>query len=190
MKVRLVNIPVDRYAADILLVYFHLGERPLPGEAGLIDWWLEGTLSRSILSGRIRGEFNEQLLSTSARRIAADRVLLTGLGPRDQFRESQYRVLADHLGRAVGKMGFSSVVSVLPGFHDPRRMPPGMSYSQAAEILVEAIAHAMSSGPGYSREPELTIAVEEEKQDEVFLGSQQVKVNLKGKVDLEIRVGE
>ena len=43
---------------------------------------------------------------------------------------------------------------------------------------------------GYAREPELIVAVDGEMQDEVFLGAQQVKVNLKGKVDLEIRVGE
>lgn len=189
MKVKLVNLPVDRYAADVLLVYCFSGERPLRGETGLIDWWLEGNLSRSILSGRIRGELHEQLLSSSARRIAADRVLLTGLGPREEFSLNVYRELAGRLGTVVVKMGLNSVATVLPGFHDSRGRPPGIPSSQAAEILVEAIARAMPR-EGYAREPELIVAVDGEMQDEVFLGAQQVKVNLKGMVDLEIRVGE
>lgn len=190
MKVKLVNPPVDHYPADILLIYFFSHERPLQGETGRIDWWLEGHLSRNIMSGWIRGDFSEKLLSSSARRVASPRILLNGLGPLEHFTADRYQALVQLIAQAVAGMGLNKLVTPLPGFHLPSWAPPEITPSLAAELLVEAVARAFPALPDSFREPEMLIVAAPEKQDEIFLGAQQVKVNLKGRVDLEVRVGE
>jgi len=189
LKVKLVNPPVDHYPADILLVYFFSRERPLKGETGRIDWWLEGHLSKNLMSGWIRGDFSEKLLSNSARRIASPRILLNGLGPQEHFTAERYQALVQLIAQTVAGMGLNKLVTPLPGFHLPS-WTPDITPSLAAELLVEAVALAFPALPDSFREPEMFITAPPEKQDEIFLGAQQVKVNLKGRVDLEVRVGE
>lgn len=190
MKVKLVNPPVDRYSADILLIYFFSRERPLKGETGRIDWWLEGHLSRNLMSGWIQGDFSEKLLSNSTRRIASPRILLNGLGPPEHFTAERYQALVNLLAQTVVGMGLNKIITPLPGFHLPFWAPPDITPSLAAELLVEAVALAFPALPDSFREPEILIAASPEKQDEIFLGAQQVKVNLKNRVDLEVRIGE
>ena len=190
MKVRLVSYPVDGYSADILLAYLYAGERPLKGETGRVDWWLEGRISHLIISGWIRGEFNEQLLSNPGGRIKADRVLLTGLGPPERFTAERYRALTNFLGSVIARLGLHSLVTPLPGFHQAQWSLPEIPPSLAAELLIESVARAFIPIRDYPREPEMLITTEVEKRDEIFLGAQQVKVSLKGKIDLEIKVEE
>ena len=149
---------------------------------------MEGRISRLILSGWIRGGFNEQILAGTVRRIGADRVLLTGLGPPERFSAERYRTLVSLLGPVIARLGMRSLVTPLPGFHQAQWSLPEIPPSLAAEFLIESIARAMIPVRDYPREPEMLIAAEEEKRDEIFLGAQQVKVSLKGKIDLEIRV--
>ena len=189
MKVKLVNPPIHRHPADVLVVYFFSRERPLRGETGWIDWWLGGRLSRTIASGWIRGDFSEKLLSNSARRIASPRILLQGLGPQEHFTADRYQALTKLVAQTVTGLGLSRLATTLPGFHLPSWIPPEITPSLASELLVEAVATAFPAFPDSFREPEMLIVSPPDRQDEIFLGAQQVKVNLKGKVDLEVSVG-
>ena len=83
--------PFERIEADLAVAGFFLDERPLRGAAGRADWRLCGVVTELVESGRLRGKVGEATLVPSMGRLAADRVLLLGLGRRSSFRVGRAR---------------------------------------------------------------------------------------------------
>ncbi len=83
--------PFERIEADLAVAGFFLDERPLRGAAGRVDWRLCGVVTELVGSGRLRGRVGEATLVPSMGRLAADRVLLLGLGRRSSFRVGRAR---------------------------------------------------------------------------------------------------
>jgi hypothetical protein len=83
--------PFERIEADLAVAGFFLDERPLRGAAGRADWRLCGVVTELVGSGRLRGKVGEATLVPSMGRLAADRVLLLGLGRRSSFRVGRAR---------------------------------------------------------------------------------------------------
>ena len=83
--------PFERIEADLAVAGFFLDERPLRGAAGRADWRLCGVVSDLVESGRLRGKVGEATLIPSMGRMAADRVLLLGLGRKSSFRVGRAR---------------------------------------------------------------------------------------------------
>ncbi len=79
--------PIDRIAATVTIAPIFEDVRPLRGVAGLLDWRLNGFISRLILEGRFRGEFEEVLLMPSGGRVKAEQIILLGVGPQEGFSE-------------------------------------------------------------------------------------------------------
>ena len=92
----------ERVEADLAVAGFYLDERPLRGAAGRADWRLCGAISRLLGEGSVRGRLGEAVLMPSFGRLAADRILLLGLGRRSALRAARAEaVVADALRRAV-----------------------------------------------------------------------------------------
>jgi len=83
--------PFERIGADLAVAGFFLDEKPLRGAAGRADWRLCGVVSELLENGRLRGRVGEATLVPSMGRMAADRVLLLGLGRRSSFRVGRAR---------------------------------------------------------------------------------------------------
>jgi len=64
--------------------------RPLRGAAGLLDWRLNGRLSRLLREGRLEGVIGEKLLFFTTR-VPWRRVLTIGLGATTSFSEDAFR---------------------------------------------------------------------------------------------------
>lgn len=118
MEVRFV--PLDLSRMDVLrfeaiaLAHFD-DERPLRGAAGLCDWRMCGAISRWIARGCIKGQRGELVLLPARSRLPFDKILLVGLGARDQFGE---QVFTEALGRVITAMQdlrLRSFVLSLPG---------------------------------------------------------------------------
>jgi hypothetical protein len=77
--------PLERTEAEVAVVGFFTDERPLRGGAARADWRLCGGLSRRIESGELSGKSGEALLIATGRALAAPRLLLVGLGDRQDF---------------------------------------------------------------------------------------------------------
>lgn len=106
---------LDRLRVDALALSFFSDERPLRGVGGLVDWRLCGCLSRHIMAGFVTGEDGEQVLVPVGGRLAADRVLLFGLG-REAAISIEYgaeRIQA--MLHAGSRSGARTLGIVLPG---------------------------------------------------------------------------
>jgi hypothetical protein len=81
LDVELFAGPVQKAPGDVLLLLLPEEERPLRGDAGIVDWRLAGQVSKLLTSGFCSGQFGEATLMPADARLAAGRVLLFGVGP-------------------------------------------------------------------------------------------------------------
>jgi hypothetical protein len=88
LKVSLTAQPVDKVSAQTLVITHFVGDVPLIGPAGLIDWRLNGRLSRVILGGRFSGRAKELMLLPAEGRFKAADVVWLGLGVKESFDEA------------------------------------------------------------------------------------------------------
>lgn len=103
----LSSLPIDEVPGRVALATLFEDVRPLKGSTGLIDWRLNGRLSDLILKGRISGHFSESVMMPSQGRVAADEILLFGLGKAadldEKKFESGFSVLIDKLSLLKSK---------------------------------------------------------------------------------------
>ncbi len=92
--------PLERVESEIAVAGFFTDERPLRGGAARADWRLCGGLSRRIESGDLSGKSGEAMLIGCGRALRAPRLMLLGLGDRQDY--DQLRV-SDETRQALGR---------------------------------------------------------------------------------------
>jgi hypothetical protein len=90
--------PLERVDSDIAVAGFFSDERPLRGGVARADWRLCGSLSKRIASGDLLGRTGEALLMGCGRALRAPRLLVVGLGHRQDFDLVR---LSDEVGGAM-----------------------------------------------------------------------------------------
>jgi len=131
--------PLERVRAELAVVAFFEGERPLRGSAGRADWRLCGALSELLARGRLLGARGEAVLVTSDGALRAPRVVALGLGAREAFSLALAEALGrDAVGRAVDLGAASAVLALL------EVGPGGASPGARIEALVCGAARAVA----------------------------------------------
>lgn len=102
MKVLKSTEPVDRVPLDLLVFCFQETFTPLTeGPGGLVDWRLNGFISRLMRKKIFTGKLNEKALIPTGSRIEASSVLLVGIGKDSEKKELTLEKImksADQLG--------------------------------------------------------------------------------------------
>ncbi len=97
----LSSLPIDEVPGRLALTTFFEDVRPLKGSTSLIDWRLNGRLSDLIIQSKISGHFAESLMMPANGRLAAQDILLFGLGKATELTEKKFEegfgVLIDKL---------------------------------------------------------------------------------------------
>ena len=106
---------IDELSQDTLVLAHFADERPLRGIGGLVDWRLNGSLSRLILDGRITGAWGEQLLYPQRGRLAVRKVVYFGLGDRTKFGSTRFKEITNRMLRTLMRLGCWSFATSLPG---------------------------------------------------------------------------
>ncbi|MBI2066510.1 MAG: hypothetical protein HYT77_00660 [Deltaproteobacteria bacterium] len=106
----LSSTPVDEVPGKLVLATFFEDVRPLKGVVGLLDWRLNGHLSRLIMAERISGGFSESLIMPSRGRVAADEILLFGLGSYKTASEDELEKGFDCIVDKVARLGAPTFV--------------------------------------------------------------------------------
>src|SRR5581483_9009951 len=103
-----VAVPIDialpgRTTVDALALAV---SRPLTGEgARIVDEKLGGQLTRLVESGELRGDRGEALLLHTNGALEARRVVVAGLGPRDELDADALRTAAAAAAQALDRVG-------------------------------------------------------------------------------------
>ena len=136
--------PFERIGADLAVAGFFLDERPLRGAAGRVDWRLCGLVTELMETGKLRGKVGEATLVPSMGRLAADRVLLLGLGRRSSFRVGRARDTS-HAAVDRGLTLGANLVVLAPPVGGPDAFP------RHASGIVRGAIEAAQEGSGSLR---------------------------------------
>lgn len=115
MKLRLTTHPPDREEHNCLVLGFFSDERPPRGYCGLVDWRLNGMISREISCAHIGGDFQEKVAIPKPARLNTQLIILFGCG---SVASLSYNVIYDaayEMANTVDALKFSDFSFDLPG---------------------------------------------------------------------------
>ncbi len=186
MDVILSKVTVDAQESDVLVIGFFRDERPLRGSTGLIDWRLNGMLSRLLAEKKLTGDWKETTLIPSQGRVTPRMILLLGLGEVREYSYLRVRELCAQLLETLKKLDASEVCLSLP--HEEN---DNVDCGKLAEVLIEGIADCFDlNGYSFNREwierLRLCFAEGEENFLEILLGLQTAKSILEEQTQIRI----
>lgn len=182
MEVIISSAPIDRQECPLVEAGFFEDERPLKGPTGLLDWRLNGAISREIINGRITGRFKETIIIPSNGRIQSPKVLLIGLGPAGKISYPKLREISAHLLHALLKINVLDFCCSIP-----HSKPYPLECSKAVEVWVEGVADALELHDMSGGEMKMRVVEEDRWIDEALLGVQTAKVILKQRMKVKVK---
>ena len=186
MDVILSREGIDLQECDVLVSGFFKDERPLKGSAGLIDWRLNGALSRLLAERKLTGDWEETTLIPSQGRIMPRMILLLGLGEVREYSSLRARELCVQLLETLKNLDALKVCLSLP-YEESYNVDCG----KLAEVLIEGIADCFDLS-GYSFNVEwierLQVCFAEGERNflEILLGLQTAKSILEERIQIRI----
>jgi hypothetical protein len=139
---------LDTTGAELMACAIWQDERPMRGVAGLLDWRLVGALSQLGQRGLLRGELGEVVFVPGRPRVAFEKLLVFGLGPKSGFGEDIFRRVVSHMLRALEGLRVRRAVVELPGRSD------GILEAQrACELVLECVGNSEAHDAWWLVEP-------------------------------------
>ncbi len=126
---------VVQVPCDTVVVPIPSDERPLRREAGWVDWRVCGAISRQLVNGYVGGVKDEIVLLPAPKPIAAERLLLVGLGPSK-------RLQARGLQRAI-RLACEKILSLRGGLA-LLALPAAVDFSLDAQPIVRGCLTAVA----------------------------------------------
>ena len=130
-----VNVKVGdivKTPADLLVVNLFEGTKTPGGAAAAVDKATRGQLGAYLKGGDFKGKPNETLLFRPARGLKAKRVLVVGLGKKEDFVLDRARQAAGTAAQVALGLGVTQIVSVAHGAG-----AGGARAAEAAQAVVE-----------------------------------------------------
>src|SRR5262245_60247786 len=87
IQLKITSDSLDEVEEKLALVLVHQDIRPLKGQAGMIDWRMNGHLSELLLKERFQGHLGEALLMPTRGRIPATELMILGLGQQHELND-------------------------------------------------------------------------------------------------------
>lgn len=168
--------------SDLLLLNCLEDERPLKGSLGLVDWYECGIFSRFILQEKFIGNRGEKLLYATSPALIIPRILLIGLGKKKDFSYFKVNKIYSEIGEVLLKLNINRIVLTLPS--------PAIRDFRT-HTFVESIMSGILEGGGRKNQSIFSEHVfifpdDKDRSDEILLGLQKLKVDYKGKIDIDI----
>lgn len=127
-----VALPADSLSCESVVALYFSDQRPLDGPAALLDWRLDGQLTRMLLNGEVRGRAGEHVMLQNNGKLKACWVLMVGGGKWHGLCKETHAALVRHMLKVARQAGFKDIVlSFLP--HE----------ETSSEILHEQISDAL-----------------------------------------------
>jgi len=122
MKLESVTRPLERAQGDVLVVGRYSEERRLSASLAALDRELGGMITEVLAAEKFEGKIGQCSHLYTNGRIPAKRVLVAGLGPRNEFGSEMVRRAAAAALRRARDLGARRVSTALLGERLPARM--------------------------------------------------------------------
>ena len=127
-----VDLPADRLPGEALVVPLFEDQRPLAGPVAVVDWRLDGSLTRMILADELSGRPGEVLAMSTNAKFNAPWVILAGCGRWRTLDGRSYPALIGRLLQLATRAGIRELALCLP----PR---DGIDPTDVERIVREAL---------------------------------------------------
>lgn len=105
ITVQLLNAKLLDVETDLIVVPIFNDLIPLKGEAGYLDWRLNGEISRLIKANKISGAFEEATLLYRKHKTACGAALLLGFGKTANLDSSKLATIYSYMAQTIKSMG-------------------------------------------------------------------------------------
>ncbi|UCC11593.1 MAG: leucyl aminopeptidase [candidate division WOR-3 bacterium] len=115
MKITVRHKSAKDYTGDVLIVNLFQGVKTPGGATGVIDKALNGSISRLIKKGELSGKLGETVMVHTFGKLRAERVLIVGLGKKEQFDINAIRKAAAAAIQHAEKVNAHKVGTIVHG---------------------------------------------------------------------------
>ena len=170
-----------RVSTKALVLGFFTDERPLRGAAGLVDWRLNGYVSRLLSSERLSGDTNESTLMASSGRLGADFALLVGLGQRAHYGYERITEVTSGTTQTLQKLRVEEFALEVPG---ARLM--GLDPAESVYNAVKGIVKILSASVPENARMRVTFLEPEDVTSRLRFGLRKAQSNFQGRVQIAL----
>ena len=104
-----VALPVDVLPGEAVVALYFADLKPLHGPVALLDWRLNGQLTRMLLDGELQGRAGEHVMLQNNGKLKSDWVLFVGGGKWHGLCEETHAALVKHMLSVARQVGFKDV---------------------------------------------------------------------------------
>jgi hypothetical protein len=104
-----IDLPVDSLPGESLVALYFTDQKPLEGPAALLDWRLDGQLTRMLLDKEVQGRAGEHVLLQNNGKLKADWILFVGGGKWHGLCRETHAALVKHMLKVARQAGFQDV---------------------------------------------------------------------------------
>jgi len=115
MEIKAVCGNILEISADAIIVNLFEGVKSPGGATKAVDEALNGTISRLIEKGEIKGKLKEITMIHTLGRLASERVVVAGLGKQEKFDLDKIRTVTAEACKALRKVEAKRVATILHG---------------------------------------------------------------------------
>jgi hypothetical protein len=104
-----VELPADSLPSESVVALYFADQKPLEGPAALLDWRLNGQLTRMLLDGEVQGRAGEHVMLQNNGKLKADWILFVGGGKWHGLCQETHAALIKHMVKVARQAGFKDV---------------------------------------------------------------------------------
>lgn len=141
MIIRILDQPIFQVNCDVMVLYLFSDMRPPQGATGMVDWYLNGFISKLIKQGKITGEFQDIIMVATQNRIAAPKALLIGMGARRDLQVDKIFSAWKQAAQTICSTDVCQVATSIP-FDEDWSWEVGKTTKRMLEGLIQGIEEA------------------------------------------------
>lgn len=180
MKIAVCHQSVVEFPGDVIIVNLFQGVKSPGGATGAVDRALDGMITKLIKDGEITGKVGETAVIHTFGKIAADKVLVVGLGKANEFGASEIRKAAGAAAKQARTMKAKTVGTILHGAGIG-----GFRAEQAAQYTVEGTILALYTFTAYKKPKDETL-----KEFSIVESDRRKLISIKKGIDIGSITGE
>ena len=132
MEIKVIAGDITEIEADAIIVNFFEGTERPDGDLAGVDKALDGAISQLIGQGEIKGKLNEITIIHSLGKLPAARVVVIGLGKKEELSQDRVRMAVGEACRLLQQKGIGNVATAALGAG-----VVGISLEGAAQAVTE-----------------------------------------------------
>lgn len=116
-----VALPADQVCVECVVALYFADQRPLDGPAAVLDWRLDGQLTKMLVEGCIKGRAGEHVLLQGNGKVKAEWVLFVGGGKWQGLCAETHAALICHMLTVARNAGFRDLALLFAPHEDVDR---------------------------------------------------------------------